>query len=174
MKDEKMKDAMKESQSRVKTMALIHEKLYQYENLSKINMQEYMQQLSEFLTHTYRSDKDIKITIDAANINLDMDMAIPLGLITNELLSNALKYAFEDREYGEITIRFSQKEPGSYKLLVKDTGIGLDKNLDIENTKSLGLKLVKTLTRQINGELKIGIHPGATFEIDFMEQPIAA
>ncbi|MCU0402467.1 MAG: tetratricopeptide repeat protein [Algoriphagus sp.] len=144
MKDEKMKDAMKESQSRVKTMALIHEKLYQYENLSKINMQEYMQQLSEFLTHTYRSDKDIKITIDAANINLDMDMAIPLGLITNELLSNALKYAFEDREYGEITIRFSQKEPGSYTLLVKDTGIGLDKNLDIENTKSLGLKLVKT------------------------------
>ncbi|MBS4040888.1 MAG: tetratricopeptide repeat protein [Flavobacteriales bacterium] len=174
MKDEKIKDAMKESQSRVKTMALIHEKLYQYENLSKINMQEYMEQLSEFLTHTYRSDKDIKINIDAANINLDMDMAIPLGLITNELLSNSLKHAFEDREHGEINISFSRKEPGSYKLLVKDTGIGLDKNLDIENTKSLGLKLVKTLTRQIHGELKIRIQPGATFEIDFMEPPIAA
>jgi two-component system, sensor histidine kinase PdtaS len=174
MKDEKMKDAMKESQSRVKTMALIHEKLYQYENLSKINMQEYMQQLSEFLTHTYRSEKDIKITIDASNINLDMDIAIPLGLITNELLSNSLKHAFEDRENGEITISFFQKESGAYKLLIKDTGVGLDKNLDIENTKSLGLKLVKTLTRQINGELRIRIQPGATFEIDFMEQPIAA
>lgn len=174
LKDEKMKDAMKESQSRVKTMALIHEKLYQYENLSKINMQEYMQQLSEFLKHTYRSDKDIKITIDAADINLDMDTAIPLGLITNELLSNSLKYAFEDRDYGEITISFSRKEQGSYKLLIKDTGKGLDEKLDIENTKSLGLKLVKTLTRQINGQLSIVSHPGASFEIDFSEQNIAA
>jgi two-component sensor histidine kinase len=174
LKDEKMKDAMKESQSRVKTMALIHEKLYQYENLSKINMQEYIQQLSDFLTQTYRSDKDIKITIDAADINLDMDMAIPLGLITNELLSNSLKYAFEDRSQGEIIISFSQKVPGSYALLIKDSGKGLDENLDIENAKSLGLKLVKTLTRQINGQLKIVAQPGATFEIDFSDQPIAA
>lgn len=174
LKDEKVKDAMKESQSRVKTMALIHEKLYQYENLSKINMQEYIQQLSEFLTHTYRSDKDIKIIIDAADINLDMDMAIPIGLITNELLSNSLKHAFEDLKSGEITISFSKHESGAFKLLVKDTGIGLDQNLDIENTKSLGLKLVKTLTRQINGELSIQTRPGATFEIDFREQSIAA
>jgi two-component sensor histidine kinase len=174
LKDEKMKDAMKESQSRVKTMALIHEKLYQYENLSKINMQEYIQQLSDFLTQTYRSDKDIQVTIDAADINLDMDMAIPLGLITNELLSNSLKYAFEDRSQGEIIISFSQKEPGSYSLLIKDSGIGLSENLDIENTKSLGLKLVKTLTRQINGQLKIVPQPGTSFEVKFTEQALAA
>ncbi|MFL0685378.1 MAG: histidine kinase dimerization/phosphoacceptor domain -containing protein [Algoriphagus aquaeductus] len=174
LKDDKMKDAMKESQSRVKTMALIHEKLYQYENLSKINMQEYIQQLSNFLTQTYRSDKDIQITINAAEINLDMDMAIPLGLITNELLSNSLKYAFEDRHEGEIIINFSQKVPGSYSLLIKDTGKGLGQNLDIDNTKSLGLKLVKTLTRQINGQLKIIPQPGASFEIYFSDQPIAA
>lgn len=174
LKDEKMKDAMKESQSRVKTMALIHEKLYQYENLSKINMQEYIQQLSEFLTQTYRSDKDIKITIDAADINLDMDTAIPLGLITNELLSNSLKYAFEDHNSGEINISFSQLDSGAYKLLITDTGKGLDENLDIDTTKSLGLKLVRTLTRQINGQLRITHHPGATFEIDFSEQKLAA
>jgi two-component system, sensor histidine kinase PdtaS len=174
LKDEKMKDAMKESQSRVKTMALIHEKLYQYENLSKINMQEYIQQLSDFLTQTYRSDKDIKITIDAADVNLDMDMAVPLGLITNELLSNSLKYAFENQDRGEITISFSQKVPGSYALLIKDSGKGLDENLDIENAKSLGLKLVKTLTRQINGQLKIVPQPGASFEIEFTEQALAA
>lgn len=174
LKDDKMKDAMKESQSRVKTMALIHEKLYQYENLSKINMQEYLQQLSEFLTQTYRSEKDIKITIDAADINLDMDTAIPLGLITNELLSNSLKYAFEDHNSGEINISFSQLESGAYKLLIADTGKGLDENLDIDTAKSLGLKLVRTLTRQINGQLKIIHHPGATFEIDFSEQKLAA
>ena len=155
-------------------MALIHEKLYQYENLSKINMQEYIQQLSDFLTQTYRSDKDIKITINAADINLDMDMAVPLGLITNELLSNSLKYAFEDRNQGEIIINFSQKDRGSYTLLIKDTGKGLDDQLDIENAKSLGLKLVKTLTRQINGQLKIVSQPGASFEIEFTELDLAA
>ncbi|WP_304517285.1 tetratricopeptide repeat protein [Cecembia rubra] len=174
MNDDKMKDAMKESQSRVKTMALIHEKLYQYENLSKINMQEYMKQLSEFLIQTYRSEKQIQIKIAAEDLNLDMDMAVPLGLITNELLSNSLKYAFEDRDFGEITITFSKKEPGTYKLSITDTGKGLDENLDIDNTKSLGLKLVRTLTRQINGKLKIIPHPGASFEIEFAEQNMAA
>lgn len=174
LKDDKAKDAMKESQSRVKTMALIHEKLYQYENLAKINMKEYMQQLSDFLTQTYRSEKQIHVNIDAEDINLDMDMAIPLGLITNELLSNSLKYAFQDKEGGEIYITFTEPEPGIYKLLVRDSGKGLDDNLDIENTKSLGLKLVRTLTRQINGNLKISSNPGATFEIDFSEQSLAA
>lgn len=174
LKDDKMKDAMKESQSRVKTMALIHEKLYQYENLSKINMQEYMQQLSDFLTQTYRSEKHIQVNVAAEDISLDMDMAIPLGLITNELISNSLKYAFEDKDFGEIDIIFSQKETGAYKLLIKDTGKGLDENLDIDNTKSLGLKLVRTLTRQINGKLKIVHHPGASFEIEFAEQDLAA
>jgi two-component sensor histidine kinase len=174
LQDDKVKDAMKESQSRVKTMALIHEKLYQYENLSKINMQEYMRQLSDFLTQTYRSDKDIKINIVAEEINLDMDLAIPIGLITNELLSNSLKYAFEDMEFGEIDIIFKQSEPGSYQLLVKDTGKGLDVNLDIEKTKSLGLKLVRTLTRQIDGKLKISSDKGASFQIEFKEISLAA
>jgi len=174
LKDDKMKDAMKESQSRVKTMSLIHEKLYQYENLSKINMQEYIQQLSEFLTQTYRLDKNIKINIDAADINLDIDTALPLGLITNELLSNSLKYAFVNQDEGEINISFSQLESGAFKLLVTDSGVGLDENLDIDATKSLGLKLVRTLTRQINGELRITHQPGATFEIAFNEEKLAA
>lgn len=174
LQDIKAKDAMKESQSRVKTMALIHEKLYQYDNLSKINMKEYMQQLSDFLTQTYRSEKKIHVNIDAEDINLDMDMAIPLGLITNELLSNSLKYAFQDKEGGEIFITFTEPEPGIYKLLVRDSGKGLDDDLDIENTKSLGLKLVRTLTRQLNGHLKISSNPGATFEIDFREHSLAA
>ncbi|WP_194776777.1 histidine kinase dimerization/phosphoacceptor domain -containing protein [Pararhodonellum marinum] len=174
LQDAKVKDAMKESQSRVKTMALIHEKLYQYENLSKINMQEYMHQLSDFLTQTYRSDKQIIVNIEAEEISLDMDMAIPIGLITNELLSNSLKYAFENMEFGEINITFSQYKPGSYKLLVEDTGKGLDESLDIDKTKSLGLKLVRTLTRQINGQLTISSNPGASFEIDFEEVGLAA
>lgn len=174
LQDTKAKDAMKESQSRVKTMALIHEKLYQYDNLAKINMKEYMQQLSDFLTQTYRSEKQIRVNIDAEDINLDMDMAIPLGLITNELLSNSLKYAFQDKDGGEILITFIETEPGKYKLAVRDSGVGIDENLDIENSKSLGLKLVRTLTRQINGHLRISSNPGACFEIDFREESLAA
>lgn len=172
--DPNIKNAMKESQSRVKTMALIHEKLYQYENLSKINMQEYIKQLSDFLSHTYQSEKQININIKAENIVLDMDMAIPLGLITNELLSNSLKYAFEETNLGEITISFDQKADGKYKLIIADTGKGLDPSLNIENSKSLGLKLVKTLTRQINGQMRVVHSPGTTFEIEFNEPDLAA
>lgn len=172
--DDKMKGAMKESQSRVKTMALIHEKLYQYENLSKINMQEYLKELSEFLAYTYRSEKQIELKIDAENIDLDMDLAIPLGLITNELLSNSLKYAFQEMDSGEIIINFSKNALGLYNLTIKDTGKGLDDSLDLDKTTSLGLKLVKTLTRQINGELRVVNQTGVAFEINFGELDKAA
>lgn len=172
--DHKVIDAMKESQSRVKTMALIHEKLYQYENLSSINMQEYMKQLSEFLTQTYGRNKEIEVTINTEDINLDIDTAVPLGLITNELLSNALKYAFEGVETGEIQINLSRSESGDFRLVIKDSGVGLDKDMDIEKTTSLGLRLVRTLTRQINGNLSIDSHPGTTFSIDFREESLAA
>ncbi len=174
LSDSKTIDAMKESQSRVKTMALIHEKLYQYDNLARINMSEYMRQLSDFLSQTYRSEKSIKVIIESEGINLDIDTAVPLGLITNELLSNALKYAFEDMEQGEITIKLLKNTEGHYVLTISDTGKGLATDMDIENSKSLGLKLVRTLTRQINGNLSISSSPGATFCIAFSENPLAA
>lgn len=174
LSDSKTIDAMKESQSRVKTMALIHEKLYQYDNLARINMNEYMQQLSNFLTQTYRSEKEIDVVIDSEDINLDIDTAVPLGLITNELLSNALKYAFEDMEKGQINIHLSTSSAGNYTLTISDTGKGLAADMDIEKSKSLGLKLVRTLTRQINGNLSITSNPGATFSIAFNENQVAA
>ena len=172
--DDKVIDAMKESQSRVKTMALIHEKLYQYDDLSRINMNEYMEQLSRFLTQTYRSAKNIDVIVEAEDISLDIDTAVPLGLITNELLSNALKYAFEDADSGTIRVKLSQEGATSYQLIVSDTGKGLADNLDIKKSKSLGLKLVHTLTRQINGDLSITTQPGATFAIGFDANKMAA
>ncbi|PZX47578.1 tetratricopeptide repeat-containing sensor histidine kinase [Algoriphagus chordae] len=174
VKDLKVIDAMKESQSRVKTMALIHEKLYQYENLSSINMQEYMKQLSEFLTQTYGKNKEVEVIIQAEEINLDIDTAVPLGLITNELLSNALKYAFEGTETGKIEISLNRTESKDFKLVISDSGKGIDKDLDIEKTSSLGLRLVRTLTRQINGNLSFQSHPGTTFSIIFPEETLAA
>ncbi len=174
LSDSKTIDAMKESQSRVKTMALIHEKLYQYDNLARINMNEYMRQLSDFLSQTYRSEKDIKVIIESENINLDIDTAVPLGLITNELLSNALKYAFADMDQGQVTIKLIKDSAGAYVLTISDSGKGLAADMDIEKSKSLGLKLVRTLTRQINGNLSISSNPGATFSIVFSENQLAA
>ncbi|WP_297337105.1 tetratricopeptide repeat protein [Algoriphagus sp.] len=174
MNDLKMIDAMKESQSRVKTMALIHEKLYQYDNLSAINMREYLIQLSDFLTQTYRTDKKIQVEIDSEEINLDIDTAIPLGLITNELLSNALKYAFEDTQTGTIKIKLAATGPGEFELLVADTGKGLSQDMDIERSPTLGLRLVNSLTRQINGTMNVQSQGGTSFLIQFKESSLAA
>ncbi len=174
LSDSKTIDAMKESQSRVKTMALIHEKLYQYDNLARINMNEYMRQLSDFLSQTYKSEKDIVVVIESEEVTLDIDTAVPLGLITNELLSNALKYAFADMEQGQINIKLIKDISGAYVLTISDTGKGLAADMNIEKSKSLGLKLVRTLTRQINGNLSISSHPGATFSIAFSENELAA
>lgn len=174
MSDAKMIDVMKESQSRVKTMALIHEKLYQYDNLSRINMREYMKQLSDFLSQTYRTNKKIEVVVEAEDIHLDIDTAVPLGLIANELLSNALKYAFKDMDQGEIRIILDHRDSEGYRLIVSDTGKGISEDLALEKSGSLGLKLVRTLTRQINGHLSITPTPGATFSIEFKETPLAA
>ncbi len=172
--DEHAIGAMKESQSRVKTMALIHEKLYQYDNLSRINMKEYMNQLSDFLAHTYRTDKQIQVVIESDDVSLDIDTAVPLGLIANELLSNAWKYAFQDMEQGEIRIILKRQGENTYRLEISDTGAGISEEVDLEKSKSLGLKLVRSLTRQIQGNLVIQPNPGTTFLIDFRETPMAA
>lgn len=172
MHDTKMIDAMKESQSRVKTMALIHEKLYQYDNLARINMKEYMKELSDFLSQTYCSEKEIKVIIETNDVLLDLDTAVPLGLITNELLTNAHKYAFQDMDKGEIKIMLKTIEKNGYNLIISDTGKGMDKDIDISKSSSLGLKLVRTLIKQISGDLSITVNPGATFSILFRENTI--
>ena len=172
--DDKVIDAIKESQSRVKTMALIHERLYQIDDLTRIDMKDYFEQLSGFLCQTYKSNKEIRIDVVAENISLDIDTAIPLGLITNELLSNALKYAFKDMDQGEIRISIDHHKASGYQLMVSDTGSGLDKNLDIEKSTTLGLRLVRTLTRQINGKLSVKSDSGTVFSITFDENKVRA
>ena len=169
-KNSQVLDAVKESQSRVKTMALLHEKLYQNNSLSSINMQDYMNQLGQFLKNTYQQDKDIRIIVDARNITLDLNTALPIGLITNELLSNALKYAFCEQEEGEILMSLQLKPTGGYELKVQDNGKGLDQELDFKNLPSLGLKLVHTLTRQIQGQLHVESKQGTTFAISFFNK----
>jgi len=171
LSDEKMKSAVKEGQSRVKSMALIHQTLYQSDRLSRIDLQDYIEKLLSFLSDTYRNEKkEIITSIDAKNISLDIDTAIPLGLIINELVSNSFKHAFKNKTKGKIDIVLEKSGSTDYKLTVTDNGIGLANNLNIEKADSLGLKLVNILTRQLKGELTFHKNDVTCFSIKFKDK----
>jgi PAS domain S-box-containing protein len=178
-------DAFKECQSRVITMALIHEELYRGSRLENINFSEYIEKLSENLLVTYRlGNKDIKINRDLENdIFLDIDTAIPLGTLINELVTNSFKHAFIGKDKGKIWINLHREREDFINiseeencedakstriiLSVSDNGVGIPKNLDIENLDSLGLQLVTSLVDQLKGELEIKSKKGTEFIMRF-------
>ncbi|MEO1652611.1 MAG: histidine kinase dimerization/phosphoacceptor domain -containing protein, partial [Bacteroidota bacterium] len=163
-------EAIRDGQSRVQSMALIHQKLYQSDTLSSIDFQEYLKQLVQSIADTYRShDTDVQYDLDAHQIQLDIDTAIPLGLIINELVSNSYKYAFSENNEGLIKIEVKAGELPFYTLKVSDNGKGLPKDLNLEKVNSLGLKLVNILSRQLRGTVEILEGPGTVFFIHFKD-----
>ncbi len=168
IKDEDARNIFKDSQNRAKAMALIHEKLYQSNDLKNINFTEYVKNLSNDLYNTYVLDKkNIRLKLDVENVSLDVETSIPLGLILNELLTNALKHAFPDDRKGEILVELGSEDNGKFRLVVKDNGIGFPEDLDYKNTSSLGMQLVISLTNQIEGELYLSRNNGTTFTVIF-------
>lgn len=161
IKDEKTRKLIQESQRRIKTMALIHEHLYQTETLARINIKDYIKKLIEDLTIFYNTK--IKKELEIENIQLDIDTAVPLGLIINELATNSIKYAFPNGK-GTITIKLTTKN-NKIELTVADNGIGLPESIDLKKTKTLGLKLVNILTKQLNGKINLKTKPGTKFKI---------
>jgi PAS domain S-box-containing protein len=168
-------EMFKESQDRIRSMSLIHERLYQSADLAKIDFSHYIQNLASYLFQSYRIDPDsVVLNTDVQDVSLDINKAIPCGLIINELVSNSLKYAFpkakeRDKKKGKkgvIDIQLTADD-GRVTLLVKDNGIGLPEDLDIETASSFGLQLVTTLVAQLNGSMDIEKKPGATFNITF-------
>lgn len=155
-----------ESQSRVKSMALIHQKLYQNENLSQIDFEDYLKSLTGFIHSTFAGERTTKLTCDAENIVIDVDRAIPLGLIVNELLTNAFKYAGEKSKELLIDIKL-KKGKSQLILLVVDNGPGINPDIDLNKPKSLGMRLVRRLSKQLKGELNYTFDNGARFEITF-------
>jgi PAS domain S-box-containing protein len=156
-----------ESQSRVKTMALIHERLYRSDNLAQINFPTYIQSLVSDLVGSYTSGKtSISVQLQVADLELDLDTAVPCALLINELVSNALKYAFPNRQ-GEITLQFEQRTQGTYCLIVKDNGIGLPQHINPQQTDSLGMQLIYGLTEQLGGAIAINTQSGTEFKIIF-------
>jgi PAS domain S-box-containing protein len=170
IKDEPTLAAIKESQNRVKAMALVHEKLYQAENIAKINLDDYIRSLVAGLIQFYGAKiRGIKLTTDIQDIHVDINAAIPLGLIINELTSNSLKYAFPDRERGEIFISV-RKENHTLSVLFKDNGVGIPADLDWRNTESLGLRLVISLVEQLNGTIELDRSAGTAFSMVVQEK----
>ena len=168
--DPKTLSIFKESQNRVKSMALIHEKLYVSENLSDIDFKNYIHQLIKYLIMSYRiNSNNIVFIVDIGDVTIDIENAVPCGLIINELISNSLKYAFPDNRTGEIFISVSTDEE-KYILTLKNDGIDFPKDIDTDNTKTLGLRLVNALVKQLNGTLTINKTGGVEFIITFLKQ----
>ena len=156
-----------ESRNRVRSMALIHEKLYQSEDLANIDSDEYIEILVRELIKSYKMDPDkIRIKIEVDDVSLGVDTAIPCGLIINELVSNSLKYAFPDKK-GEIIVALHPVK-GKIELTVSDNGVGIPENIDFKNTKTLGLRLVTILAEnQLNGDIDLIRNKGTEVRITF-------
>lgn len=168
--DKEVLDVFKDSQNRARSMALIHDRLYQSSHLKRINIGDYILTLASDLFRIYAIAQDrVELNFDLEDVMIDINTMIPLGLIVNELLSNCLKHAFPNDRSGRIDIAF-QGENEHYQLTVADDGVGFPENLDYRNTKSLGLRLVNILTDQIDGKMELKQDKGTQFTIEFKEK----
>jgi two-component sensor histidine kinase len=158
-----------ESQNRIHSMALLHECLYQSDNLAKIHFNGYIQQLAEYLLRAYgeSASERVRLHVDLDSLYLDMDTAVPCGLIINELISNSLKYAFPDGRSGEIVVRLRGNGDRISSLSVADNGVGLNTAVQWSSTKSLGLRLVRTLSQQLGAQVQLEDEPGTHFRVTF-------
>jgi two-component sensor histidine kinase len=159
-----------ESQRRVRAMALIHELLYERKDYSHVHLGSYCERLGRLLVQSLEgagSDITLRLEGTSAEIYLDLQRAIPCGLVVNELVTNAVKHAFSDGRSGEICIALHESASGEASVVVSDTGVGLPDGFDPANAKSLGFQLLPLLVDQIQGTLTIGEGPGTRFEIRF-------
>ncbi len=167
-KESRIKEAFNESQGRIKTIALVHQKLYQSGDMSKIDFESYARDLSRDIFRAYGVDSDkIRLETEMSRSFLDIDTAMPCGLIISELLSNSLKYAFVDRKRGKVTLNLAEKN-GRFILKVGDDGTGLPDSINFRDTRSLGLQLVNTLVEQLEGTIELEKSAGTRFVITFI------
>ena len=159
--------ALKNSLDRVLAMALVHQELYESEDYSQIDMENYIGQLTEKIKYSYCLDEKVEINTEVERLFFSVDHAIPCGLILNELITNSIKYAFPAAESGIISVALRRLDGGYAELSVSDTGVGLPEETESKGT--LGLTLVRVLSEQLEGELEITpqAYPGAGFRVLF-------
>jgi two-component sensor histidine kinase len=160
-------NAIRESQHRMQSISLIHQKLYQSENLALVNLRAYIDDLIHYLTDSFDIAGRIKFETDIADIELDVTKSVPLGLILNEAITNAIKYAFAPNANGNIAITLKQLRGGSYELRIRDNGVGLTEVKDVAKSKTLGMSLMRGLSKQLSGTLVIENNNGVTIIVTF-------
>jgi two-component sensor histidine kinase len=170
IEDEPTLVLFEESQTRIHSMALIHEQLYQSENLDRIDLPSYVENLVANLYQSFGcGNTSIEFNLNVDPIYLNIETAIPCGLIINELVSNCLKYAFTQSLAGEININFNEINPQQFHLSIQDNGRGFPAGFDVENTETLGLRLVRMLTCQLDGNIVVDSECGTCYDITFVE-----
>ncbi|MEL7669512.1 CHASE4 domain-containing protein [Methanobacterium sp.] len=168
--DQKTLENYRESENRIQSIALIHEKMYQSRDISNIDFTSYIKSLINDLMYSYDSDsRNIKSVIDTGNFLFSIETVQPLGLIVNEIISNSLKYAFKNRDEGTVLVKLEKMDSNKFKLIVSDDGVGFPENIDFRNTSSLGLQLVNELVKQLEGDIELNIGDGTEFVIVFKE-----
>lgn len=172
--DQRTREVFSDSQSRIRAMSLIHEQLYQSQDLELVEFHDYITSLTmaQYQTHR-REGQSIDLRVDAQDVDLGIDQAIPCGLIINELVANAIKHGVAEREKGIVRVRFQRQEDGRYRLDVTDDGPGLPDDFDWGRTETLGLRLVSMLTDQLKGEIRVekADHTGTQFVLCFDPPP---
>ena len=168
--DKKTKDMFKECQSRITAMATIHENMYQSEELISIDIDHYLKVIVEKIAYSYQMDKEITYNLNIPTIKFGSRTLVPLGLIINEIITNSYKYAFKDRESGEITLEVKEINNNEYQLIIGDNGIGMPMDFVHEESNSLGTELVHIFTEQLEGSIERIKQAGTMFKITFIPQ----
>jgi two-component sensor histidine kinase len=171
LQDDAALSAIRESQQRVYAISLIHQNLYQSENVSLISMATYVKEVVEYLLDSFQVQGRIGFRPDVAPVDLDIAIAVPLGLIINEAVTNSLKYAFPDDRKGSVRVSLQPVNGGDYLLNVGDDGIGPGSDFDLKCTRSLGMSLMKGLTKQLEGSMKIETTNGLLVSVLFNRNP---
>ena len=166
LEDHKAQKAVREGKERIRAMSLIHQKLYQDENITSINIKDYMENLVDELAASYGYKDKAQLSIAIPDIDMDADTTLPLGLIVNELVSNAFKYAFSDIEKPVLALSLEEKKD-EFHLILTDNGKGLPMNFSFDHAQSFGLKLVNLLVKQLKGQLNVSSQDGLSFQIVF-------
>lgn len=164
--DPELKRIMRDIELRIRSMALIHEHLYRSENLERIPLAAYLHSLATIITGTFSGHR-INLATNLEAIDLSIETALPLGLIANELLTNAFKYAFPNNQEGEIGVLLHKVNEEEYCMIIKDNGVGLPESFSLDSEKSLGMFIVRLLVEQLDGRIEITRQNGSSFAILF-------
>jgi two-component sensor histidine kinase len=173
LQDKAALSAIQESQHRVQAMALIHQKLYQSESVARIPMNSYVEEVVAYLNDSYSLYQPIRFDVEVEDIELDVTLAVPLGLIINEAITNAFKYAFPHERSGTITVHLERLAEASYQLVIADNGVGLPASYDPSRSRSLGMTLIHGFSRQLGGKLTITSPPGLCINLKFQEENLS-